>query len=68
MKQTELQKILKRELFRPFGVRLSNGRKYEFLEARDLGAPRKVTHTIYYFGENESVLIDVENIVEVFNP
>jgi hypothetical protein len=68
MKQTELQKILKREPFRPFGVRLSNGRKYEFLEARDLGAPRKVTHTIYYFGESESVLIDVENITEVFNP
>jgi hypothetical protein len=68
MKVTELQKVLQREPFRPFTIRLSNGESYTFVEPRDFGAPRKITHTLIYFGPEEWVLIDVENIVEVVNP
>ena len=66
MKLTELQPIIQRDPFRPFGVRLSNGASYEFNEPRDLGAPHKVTDTIFYFGGDGWVLIDIENITEVF--
>ncbi len=66
MKLTELKPILERDPFRPFGLRLSNGVKYEFVERRDLGIPRKVTDTLFYFGEAGWALIDIENIVEVF--
>jgi hypothetical protein len=66
MKLTELKPILERDPFRPFGLRLFNGVKYEFVERRDLGIPRKVTDTLFYFGEAGWALIDIENIVEVF--
>lgn len=68
MKLTELLPVVQREPFRPFGLRLSNGESYAFIEPRNLGAPRNVTDTLFYFGESGWVLIDVENIVEVFNP
>jgi len=72
MKLTELQPILERQPFRPFGLRLSNGATYTFLDRRDLGMPKKFIDTLFYFGPNTGdvrgwVLIDVENIVEVFN-
>jgi hypothetical protein len=73
MKLTELEPILKHEPFRPFGIRLSNGATYAFLERWNLGVPAKVIDTLFYFGEIPGTtrgwaLIDVENIVEVFNP
>ena len=68
MNATELQPILERQPFRPFGIRLTNGEKYQFLDPRDLGAPRKINHTIYYFAEDHAVLIDVDHITEVFHP
>jgi hypothetical protein len=66
MKTVELKKIVEREPFRPFSVRLSNGARYSFNERRDLGAPRKLSHTLVYFGETDFALIDIENIVEIF--
>jgi hypothetical protein len=65
--KTELQPLLQREPFRPFGIRLTNGEEYQFLESRDLGAPRKVNHTIFYFGGEHAVLIDVDHITEIFH-
>jgi hypothetical protein len=67
MKLTELQPIVERQPFRPFTLRLSNGHTYTFVEARDLGAPRKITDTLFYFGSDHWVLIDVEHIVEILN-
>jgi hypothetical protein len=66
MKLRELQPILDRDPFRPFGVRLSNGVSYMFLEPRNLGAPQKIRDTLFWFGTREWALIDVENITEVF--
>jgi hypothetical protein len=65
VKSTEIKQVAEREPFRPFGVRLSNGAKYFFKEPREFGAPKDF-HIIFFFGEKEAVLIDTENIVEVF--
>lgn len=65
MQSAELKQIAEREPFRPFGVRLSNGVQYFFNEPRAFAATRDF-HTIFFFGENEWVLIDTENVVEVF--
>jgi hypothetical protein len=45
---------------------LSNGAEYVFNQPRDFGA-RRDFHTIVFFGEKEIVLIDTDNIVEVFS-
>ena len=73
MKLTELQPIVERDPFRPFAIRLSNGATYAFLERRNLGVPAEIIDTLFYFGKIPGsprgwALIDVENIVEVFNP
>ena len=65
MKTSELRRVAKRQPFRPFEVRLSNGARYSFKEERDFGAPKDF-HTIVFFGQKDIVLIDAENIVEVF--
>jgi hypothetical protein len=65
VKSSEIRQLVERQPFRPFGVRLSNGAKYSFNEAREFGAPKDL-HIIFFFGESESVLIDAENIVEIF--
>jgi hypothetical protein len=67
MKLTELTPILERDPFRPFSLRLSNGETYTFTEPRNFGAPREVTDTLFYFGPNYWVLIDIDHITEVFN-
>ena len=52
--------------FRPFAVRLLNGAKYSFREQREFGAPRDL-HVICFFGDNNMVLIDPDQIVEVID-
>ncbi|MEO8428276.1 MAG: hypothetical protein ABI651_14295 [Verrucomicrobiota bacterium] len=49
-------------------MRLSTGARYDFKTARDLGAPKNPGWTLVYFGANDLVIIDVENIVEIINP
>jgi hypothetical protein len=66
MKTPELKKLVEREPFRPFSIRLTNGALYKFEDRRDLGAPRKLSHTLFYFGETDFALIDIDNIVEIF--
>jgi hypothetical protein len=61
---TALKEVVERQPFRPFAVRLSNGRQYTFSEPRDFGAPRDCRE-IFHFGDSEWVLIDVENITEI---
>ena len=65
MQSTELKKIAESQPFRPFGIRLSNGVQYFFNEPHQFGAPKDFRE-IFFFGENDWVLIDSENIVEVF--
>ena len=66
MKLKEIRGLVEREPFRPFAVRLSNGAKYTFKTARDLGAA-KDGHLLFYFADSgEVVFIDADNIVEVF--
>ena len=65
MKLEEIKGVVERQPFRPFAVRLNNGAQYSFKDPRDIGAPKDY-HIIFYFGEKEAVLIDTENIVEVF--
>jgi hypothetical protein len=66
MQTEELKRAAERSPFQPFGVRLSNGAEYMFHESRDFGA-RGDFQTIVFFGEKEIVLIDTDNIVEVFS-
>ena len=65
MRFTELKRVATREPFRPFGVRLSNGARYVFRHPRDLGATKDF-NMIFFFGKDEAVRIDTENIVEIF--
>ena len=66
MKVQEIHKLVVREPFRPFAIRLNNGAKYNFKTARDLGAA-KDGHLLFYFADSgDVVLIDAESIVEVF--
>ncbi|MFN2507659.1 MAG: hypothetical protein ABR589_02685 [Chthoniobacterales bacterium] len=65
VQREEIREIAERQPFRPFGVRLSNGARYFFNQPRDFGAPEDL-RMIVYFGNNEFVLIDTENIVQVF--
>ncbi|HMF80382.1 MAG TPA: hypothetical protein VK562_03185 [Candidatus Acidoferrum sp.] len=65
MKTAELKRIAQRRPFRPFAVRLSNGARYIFNDARNFGTPKDF-HAIVFFGQKDIVVIDTENIVEVF--
>ena len=56
--------VADRTPFRAFTIRLTNGAEYPFKDPRQFGAPRDL-HVICYFGENNMVLIDPDQIVEV---
>ncbi len=47
-KAADLKPLATREPFRPFGVRLTNGARYDFKEPRDFGATKNF-HAIVYF-------------------
>jgi hypothetical protein len=64
MQVDQIKQVASRNPFRPFTIRLSNGTTYDFKEPRNFGAPRDM-HTVFYFGENEWVLIDPVHIVEL---
>jgi len=66
MKVQEIQRVVERQPFRPFTVRLNNGAKYNFKTPRDLGAA-KDCHLLFYFADSgENVRIDSDSIVEIF--
>ena len=65
MKAAEIKDLVERRPFRPFTVRLSNGARYSFKDARDVGAPKDF-RLIIYFGKSEAVRIDSASIVEIF--
>ena len=64
MKIEAFKVIAERTPFRPFTIRLSNGAQYSFRSERDFGAPRDL-HVVCYFGQDNLVLIDPDQIVEV---
>ena len=45
-------------------MRLNNGTQYTFSEPRNFGAPKDFRE-IFYFGDSEWVLIDLESITEI---
>ena len=65
MQIAELKRIVERDPFRPFGVRLSNGAQYLFNQPRQFGAPEDL-NVIFFFGAHDWAIIDTENIVEIF--
>ncbi len=67
MKVKDIKRLVERQPFRPFGVRLNNGARYLFKEPRDVGAPKDY-HLITYLGEDEVVLIETDSIVEIIGP
>lgn len=67
MQGADIQHSVKRNPFRPFAVRLNNGVRYEFKNARDVGAPKDY-HMIIHFGDKEAVRIDTDSIVEIIEP
>jgi hypothetical protein len=64
MNVAAIKEIAERQPFRPFVVRLNNGARYTFREARDFGAPKDYRE-IFYFGDTEWVLIDSDSITEI---
>ena len=64
MKVEDIKRLVERQPFRPFGVRLNNGAQYQFKEPRDVGAPRD-NHLLTFFGNDEVVLIETDSIVEI---
>jgi hypothetical protein len=64
MKGAEIKKLVERQPFRPFVVRVNNGEQYTFSEPRNFGAPGDC-HVIFFFGESEWALIDTDSITEV---
>ncbi|MEO5804171.1 MAG: hypothetical protein ABIR24_11645 [Verrucomicrobiota bacterium] len=65
MKVETVKELVERQPFSPFSIRLSNGAQYTFNNSKDVGAPKDY-HLIVYFSENQAVMIDTDNIVEVF--
>jgi hypothetical protein len=59
-----LKKVAEKKPFRPFTVRLHNGARYTFREARDFGAPRNYG-SIIFLGKSDFVWIDRESIAEI---
>jgi len=66
MESNELKQRAERQPFRPFGIRLSNGVQYFFAQPRQFGAPENF-HVLVFFGEKDVLLIDTDNIVEIFD-
>lgn len=66
MKLQEVERIVERDPFRPFVIRLSNGAKYHFKTRRDLGASKDCQMLFYFADSGENVRIDADSIVEVF--
>ena len=64
MNATAIKEVAERQPFRPFALRLNNGSQYTFTEPRNFGAP-KDCREIFYFGESEWVLIDLESVTEI---
>ena len=66
MKVKEIKRVIERQPFRPFAVRLSNGAQYTFKEPRNIGAPGDY-HVIIYFGARNYVEIDTDSILEIIH-
>jgi len=66
MKLQEVERIVDRELFRPFVIRLTNGAKYHFKTRRDLGASKDCQMLFYFSDAGDNVRIDANSIVEIF--
>jgi hypothetical protein len=64
MNATAIKEVAERQPFLPFAVRLNNGTQYTFSEPRNFGAPKDFRE-IFYFGDSEWVLIDLESITEI---
>ena len=64
MNAAAIKEVAERQPFRPFAVRLNNGTQYTFSEPRNFGAPKDFRE-IFYFGDSEWVLIDLESITEI---
>jgi hypothetical protein len=66
MRVQKLEKLVERDPFRPFSIRLTNGAKYHFKTRRDLGAA-KDGHLLFYFADSgDVVFIDADSVAEVF--
>lgn len=65
MKVQKIQEVVEREPFQPFGVRLSNGAKFNFKTRRDLGATKDCLILYYFADSGHNVRIDADSIVEI---
>ena len=64
MNTAAIKDVAEREPFRPFVLRLSNGREYRFTQPREFGAAKNYG-TVVFFGDERLVLIDRESIAEI---
>jgi len=59
-----VKEVAETQPFRPFTVRLNNGKSYTFNEPRDFGAPKNYRE-IVFFGDANLVFIDLDSIAEI---
>ncbi|MBI4659104.1 MAG: hypothetical protein HY735_09690 [Verrucomicrobia bacterium] len=64
MKAADIKDIAERRPFRPFSVRLNNGAQYTFSEPRNFAAPKDY-RVIFYFGDSDWTMLDLDSIAEV---
>ena len=65
-KAADLKALATREPFRPFGVRLTNGARYDFKEPRDFGATKNFHAIVYFDNDGGWASIYVDEIAQIF--
>ncbi|MCX8091929.1 MAG: hypothetical protein N3I86_13520 [Verrucomicrobiae bacterium] len=60
----DIKSVAERQPFRPFTIRLSNGTQYTFSEPRNFAAPKDY-RVIFYFGDSNWVMLDLDTIVGI---
>lgn len=66
MKGEDIKEVVERHPFRPFTIRLNNGKQYTFSEPRNFGVPKNY-RVIYYFGDADWVMLDLDSIGEIIH-
>jgi hypothetical protein len=67
MKTTDLRKLINRNPFRPFAVRIASGAVYKFTDREDVGATKDGS-LIFHFGSDDWTEIETKSITQIIHP
>jgi hypothetical protein len=66
MKTTDLRKLINRNPFRPFAIRVASDGVYTFQEREDVGATKDGS-LIFHFGDEDWTEIETKSITEIIH-